>query len=186
MAKKDTAKTTWTPEQDALLRRTLEDAQGTASWGTIAATAFPGGEHDKLDCTEVSLLQLSLHAPAARQGRGALEAQADPGARALASQRWKVLGKPRPLRGPWTKEEDAKLQALVDQHGSEKWVSPPPRPASPASRILTLFCWPIILQVIISAEMGSRTGKQCRERWHNHLDPTSELISFERQGILRN
>jgi hypothetical protein len=30
------------------------------------------------------------------------------------------------------------------------------------------------VQVVIAADMKSRSGKQCRERWHNHLDPTSE------------
>ncbi|KAL8293024.1 hypothetical protein RQP46_000718 [Phenoliferia psychrophenolica] len=62
-------------------------------------------------------------------------------------ERWRFLSKPKPLRGPWTKDEDAKLEGLVAQFGSEKWV-------------------------VIAAEMGSRSGKQCRERWHNHLDPT--------------
>ncbi|KAK4701204.1 hypothetical protein P7C70_g5028, partial [Phenoliferia sp. Uapishka_3] len=60
--------------------------------------------------------------------------------------RWRLLSKPKPLRGPWTKEEDARLEALVAQFGSEKWV-------------------------IIASEMSSRSGKQCRERWHNNLDP---------------
>lgn len=64
-------------------------------------------------------------------------------------ERWKFLSKPKPLRGPWTKEEDAKLVGLVARHGSEKWV-------------------------VIASEMSTRSGKQCRERWHNHLDPTSE------------
>ncbi|GAA6031519.1 hypothetical protein JCM8097_006496 [Rhodosporidiobolus ruineniae] len=61
--------------------------------------------------------------------------------------RWAILSKPKPVKGPWTPEEDAKLKALVARHGHEKWV-------------------------MIAGEMGSRSGKQCRERWHNHLDPT--------------
>ncbi|BGP34151.1 hypothetical protein JCM10296v2_005966 [Rhodotorula toruloides] len=61
--------------------------------------------------------------------------------------RWKVLSKPKPIKGPWTPEEDAQLEALVAKYGSEKWVS-------------------------ISEEMPTRSGKQCRERWHNHLDPS--------------
>ncbi|BGP10163.1 hypothetical protein JCM10049v2_006046 [Rhodotorula toruloides] len=61
--------------------------------------------------------------------------------------RWKALSKPKPIKGPWTPEEDAQLEALVAKYGSEKWVS-------------------------ISEEMPTRSGKQCRERWHNHLDPS--------------
>lgn len=64
-------------------------------------------------------------------------------------ERWKILSKPKPLRGPWTKDEDAKLEGLVKNFGSEKWV-------------------------VIATEMATRSGKQCRERWHNHLDPRSE------------
>lgn len=66
-------------------------------------------------------------------------------------ERWRQLSKPKPLRGPWTKDEDAKLEGLVSQFGSEKWV-------------------------VIASEMGSRSGKQCRERWHNHLDPSSKSL----------
>ncbi|KAM0752978.1 hypothetical protein T439DRAFT_286847 [Meredithblackwellia eburnea MCA 4105] len=61
--------------------------------------------------------------------------------------RWAILTKPKSVRGPWTKEEDDKLKLLVDRYGSEKWVA-------------------------IASEMNSRSGKQCRERWHNHLDPS--------------
>ncbi|GAA6006249.1 uncharacterized protein JCM10292_000035 [Rhodotorula paludigena] len=61
--------------------------------------------------------------------------------------RYKNLTKPKPTKGPWTVEEDDKLRELVDELGSEKWV-------------------------VIAGELGTRTGKQCRERWHNHLDPS--------------
>lgn len=46
----------------------------------------------------------------------------------------------------WTKEEDEKLITLVTKHGAHKW-----------SHIANL--------------MKDRVGKQCRERWHNHLNP---------------
>ena len=65
------------------------------------------------------------------------------------TDRWASLIKPKPLRGAWTKDEDELVINLVALHGSEKWVQ-------------------------ISQEMKTRTGKQCRERWHNHLDPTSK------------
>lgn len=31
---------------------------------------------------------------------------------------------------------------------------------------------------LISRELGGRLGKQCRERWHNHLDPSISKTSF--------
>ncbi|KDE09528.1 hypothetical protein MVLG_00426 [Microbotryum lychnidis-dioicae p1A1 Lamole] len=68
--------------------------------------------------------------------------------KADCQERWRNMTVEKPkLRGPWAKEEDDKLESLVQQHGSEKWVA-------------------------IAQEMGTRSGKQCRERWHNHLDPS--------------
>eukprot|EP00529_Nitzschia_sp_RCC80_P017286 CAMPEP_0113522104 /NCGR_PEP_ID=MMETSP0014_2-20120614/45011_1 /TAXON_ID=2857 /ORGANISM="Nitzschia sp." /LENGTH=835 /DNA_ID=CAMNT_0000420139 /DNA_START=50 /DNA_END=2557 /DNA_ORIENTATION=+ /assembly_acc=CAM_ASM_000159 len=47
---------------------------------------------------------------------------------------------------PWSKVEDAKIFDLVTKNGAKKWSS-------------------------IAAHLKGRTGKQCRERWHNHLNP---------------
>ncbi|KAF9309793.1 Myb- protein A, partial [Linnemannia elongata] len=67
--------------------------------------------------------------------------------------RWRALSsiRPRQVKGPWTDEEDRKLRDLVNEYGPEKWV-------------------------FIASRIGSRTGKQCRERWHNHLDPLNMRI----------
>lgn len=47
----------------------------------------------------------------------------------------------------WTPEEDAKMLALIEEHGTTgKWV-------------------------LISSIMGDRSSKQCRERYGNHLHP---------------
>ncbi|KAK3811227.1 MAG: hypothetical protein J3Q66DRAFT_404614 [Benniella sp.] len=69
--------------------------------------------------------------------------------------RWYTLSSTRPkqVKGPWTEEEDRKLSELVNVYGPEKWV-------------------------FIATKIGSRTGKQCRERWHNHLDPTINKAPF--------
>jgi hypothetical protein len=48
---------------------------------------------------------------------------------------------------PWSAMEDSQLCELVDQYGPKRW-----------SLIAYLF--------------GSRSGRQCRERWFNHLDPS--------------
>merc|ERR1740138_1039046 len=47
---------------------------------------------------------------------------------------------------PWTEEEDERLRVLVGQFGSQRWE-------------------------FIARQMSSseRRGKQCRERWMNHL-----------------
>jgi myb proto-oncogene protein len=49
-------------------------------------------------------------------------------------------------KGPWTKEEDDILRQMVEEHGAKNWSA-------------------------IAAALPGRIGKQCRERWHNHLDP---------------
>ena len=49
-------------------------------------------------------------------------------------------------KGPWTDEEDQKVRQLVAKYGAKKWTQ-------------------------IANELPGRIGKQCRERWHNHLNP---------------
>ncbi|KAF5193586.1 Myb protein, partial [Thalictrum thalictroides] len=49
-------------------------------------------------------------------------------------------------RGQWTIEEDRKLVGLVKKYGDKHWT-------------------------YIAHKMNGRIGKQCRERWHNHLRP---------------
>ncbi|KAH6774421.1 myb domain protein 118 [Perilla frutescens var. hirtella] len=50
------------------------------------------------------------------------------------------------IKGQWTPEEDGLLVELVEKHGVRKWSS-------------------------IAQMLPGRIGKQCRERWHNHLKP---------------
>ncbi|KAI3873766.1 hypothetical protein MKX03_009851 [Papaver bracteatum] len=50
------------------------------------------------------------------------------------------------VKGQWTDEEDRLLVDLVKQHGERKWAQ-------------------------IAQKLLGRAGKQCRERWHNHLRP---------------
>ncbi|KAL3617880.1 hypothetical protein CASFOL_038201 [Castilleja foliolosa] len=50
------------------------------------------------------------------------------------------------VKGHWSTEEDRKLMKLVKQYGLRKWA-------------------------VIAEHMAGRIGKQCRERWHNHLRP---------------
>jgi len=49
------------------------------------------------------------------------------------------------VKGPWSKEEDDLLANLVAEYGAKKWS-------------------------IIAEKIPGRIGKQCRERWLNHLD----------------
>jgi len=60
--------------------------------------------------------------------------------------RWQKVLNPELVKGPWTKEEDELIVELVRKYGSKKWS-------------------------VISQSLPGRIGKQCRERWHNHLNP---------------
>lgn len=60
--------------------------------------------------------------------------------------RWHRAIKPSLVKGPWTDEEDKRLMDLVKEYGPKRWTQ-------------------------ISEQLPGRNGKQCRERWHNHLNP---------------
>lgn len=61
-------------------------------------------------------------------------------------QRWDKVVNPSLVKGPWTKEEDEKVVELVKLYGPKRWT-------------------------LIARHLKGRIGKQCRERWHNHLNP---------------
>ncbi|KAH0948440.1 hypothetical protein HN011_008760, partial [Eciton burchellii] len=61
-------------------------------------------------------------------------------------QRWAKVVNPELVKGPWTKEEDETVVKLVATYGPKKWT-------------------------LIARHLKGRIGKQCRERWHNHLNP---------------
>ena len=62
--------------------------------------------------------------------------------------RWNKVLRPGLSKGPWTAEEDKIVKDMVLKHGAGniKWS-------------------------VIAAQLPGRIGKQCRERWFNHLDP---------------
>ena len=80
------------------------------------------------------------------------------------------------VRRPWTKEEDNAIVMLVADNGTKRWS--------------------LIAECLRDRyKVEGRTGKQCRERWHNHLDPNinkrpwsteEEMIIFEAHAQLGN
>ncbi|KAL3531815.1 hypothetical protein ACH5RR_005336 [Cinchona calisaya] len=77
--------------------------------------------------------------------------------------RWQKVINPELVKGPWTQEEDEKIIELVSRYGPTKW------------------------SVIAKCLLG-RIGKQCRERWHNHLNPSikKDAWSLEEELALMN
>lgn len=66
-------------------------------------------------------------------------------------------GKTAGSKKPWSKEEDEAMKQLVEKHGVKKWS---------------------LIANILDDMHGfkGRNGKQCRERWHNHLNPTIKRL----------
>ena len=60
--------------------------------------------------------------------------------------RWTKVLNPKIKKGLWQPEEDSLLISLVKEAGPKGWTK-------------------------IAMQLPGRIGKQCRERWHNHLDP---------------
>nr|CAD22533.1 transcription factor myb [Oryza sativa] len=60
--------------------------------------------------------------------------------------RWQKVLNPELVKGPWSKEEDDIIVQMVNKLGPKKWST-------------------------IAQALPGRIGKQCRERWHNHLNP---------------
>lgn len=58
------------------------------------------------------------------------------------------------IKGAWTPDEDQKITEWVRTHGAKSWPK----------LVCTHFQNP-------DTGVPIRTGKQCRERWYNHLDP---------------
>ncbi|RVD93273.1 Myb-like transcription factor [Tubulinosema ratisbonensis] len=65
-------------------------------------------------------------------------------------------------RTTWNHQEDAKLTDLINKYSPKNW-----------SKLANM--------------LGNRNGKQCRERWYNHLTPNvnkSPLQEWEKEKIL--
>ncbi|KAM5164474.1 transcriptional activator Myb isoform 2-T2 [Mantella aurantiaca] len=70
--------------------------------------------------------------------------------------RWQKVLNPELIKGPWTKEEDQRVIELVHKYGPKRWS-------------------------VIAKHLKGRIGKQCRERWHNHLNPEVKKTSWTEQ-----
>ena len=60
------------------------------------------------------------------------------------------------MKGAWTAEEDWRVLQLVVANGPQKWT-------------------------LISQHLNCRVGKQCRERWHNHLNPRIKKVNWNKE-----
>lgn len=89
---------------------------------------------------------------------------------AQCMNRWSKFLDPDLVKGYWTKEEDQQIIDLVTKHGTKSWQ-------------------------LIAKHLSGRLGKQCRDRWLNHLDPLvnkslwtdeEDLIIYKAHSVLGN
>ena len=64
------------------------------------------------------------------------------------SERWSKVVNPDLVKGSWTRQEDQTIIDFVQKYGTRNWTK-------------------------LAALLPGRIGKQCRERWRNHLDPSN-------------
>jgi len=129
-----------------------------------------------------------------------------------------------PLR-EWTAEEDMRLRLAVEAHGNQNWLRVAEEVGGNRTDVMCLYRWTKVLKTglhkgpwteledrtvkecvlecgigkvkwtLVASKLPGRIGKQCRERWFNHLDPTikrspwssdEDTIVFEAQARLGN
>ncbi|ETW00261.1 hypothetical protein H310_07647 [Aphanomyces invadans] len=71
-------------------------------------------------------------------------------------RRWYALTQEATIKLPWTEAEDETVLALVHRLGPHKWG-------------------------VIASYLPGRSGKQCRERWCNQLDPAIDKSAWTMQ-----
>ncbi|XP_034446570.1 v-myb avian myeloblastosis viral oncogene homolog-like 2a isoform X1 [Hippoglossus hippoglossus] len=85
-------------------------------------------------------------------------------------RRWHYRLNPDIVKDNWTKEEDEKIAEMVGMYGTRQWS-------------------------FIAKCLKGRLGRDCRLRWHNHLDPLlnknpwtneEDLILYKAQSVLGN
>lgn len=74
--------------------------------------------------------------------------------------RWQKVLNPELVKGPWSKEEDEIIIKMVKEYGPTKWSA-------------------------IAQALPGRIGKQCRERWHNHLNPGINKDAWTQEEEIR-
>ncbi|VTJ76555.1 Hypothetical predicted protein [Marmota monax] len=98
--------------------------------------------------------------------------------------RWQKVLNPELIKGPWTKEEDQRVSFVFTDVCIKVKNIPQTSlldvsPAKEAGKVIELVQkygpkrWSVIAK-----HLKGRIGKQCRERWHNHLNPEVKKTSW--------
>ena len=109
----------WTAEEDALLHKLVTESASFVSWSMLASF-FPNKTAAQL------------------------------------SGRWDKVINPALVKGSWTTEEDETIITFVRENGDKDWAK-------------------------LALLLKGRTGKQCRERYRNHLDTSVKRTPWTKE-----
>ena len=121
-----------------------ESGQGSVTSGA-STPKTPGTSRGKWSADEDELLREAVNKYGGRNWKRISEAMSGR-TDVQCLHRWQKVLRPGLIKGPWTKEEDDAVIELVNKYGIKSWSQ-------------------------IARQLKGRLGKQCRERWHNHLNP---------------
>eukprot|EP00283_Hemiselmis_rufescens_P023768 CAMPEP_0173438294 /NCGR_PEP_ID=MMETSP1357-20121228/19971_1 /TAXON_ID=77926 /ORGANISM="Hemiselmis rufescens, Strain PCC563" /LENGTH=273 /DNA_ID=CAMNT_0014403579 /DNA_START=83 /DNA_END=900 /DNA_ORIENTATION=+ len=110
------------------------------------AASPPRAEEDAPGEDDTKQLASAASALTALPGEGAALGGAVESAAASQGNARKPQLKGGFIKGQWTPEEDEVVMTYVEKYGTKQWAR-------------------------IAQALPGRKGKQCRERWHNHLNP---------------
>jgi len=144
-----------TSTEEAVNQPISESAEKQSTIASVSCAAHDGLDDHTLDNTssvkgkwsqhEDNLLRQAVQMNAGRNWKriaSCLPGRSD----VQCLHRWQKVLRPGLIKGPWTLEEDRLVVQLVEKWGQKKWST-------------------------IAKSLPGRLGKQCRERWYNHLNP---------------
>jgi hypothetical protein len=149
-------------------RRTKSRGRSRGSGGGARASRGPG----KWSVQEDARLRLAVGKFGGKEWKKIAQDLGGDRTSVQCLHRWNKVLKPGLVKGPWTQEEDKVVFDMVTAFGvgNVKWS-------------------------VIASHLNGRIGKQCRERWFNHLDPSikkgpwtpeEDTLMFEAQQQIGN
>ena len=149
----------WEKEDDDRLRNYILK-NGAKNWTKLSN--YVNDKYEASRSKEVNAGSKYCGSAVGATGGSSAASQRTPYSPMQCRDRWSAIQN-KQIKGPWTPDEDKLLKLLVSCFGSKKWS-------------------------LSASHFPGRVGKQCRERWLNHLDKSvnkSDWSADEDQVLIR-